>query len=205
MQKLAHQLYAQSFFLVTKGYLGDSRLSSSYQCITNLASPDDVDEAFSKLRHETPEGKYQLLIRKWYHERGFGDCYITRTADTNEICVMRWIVTPEQIEQLGWEKRFPLEEDEYMSENVYTFEKYRRSGAAVASSNSVVGLFRQLGYKCTKAYTNENNIPALKWGEKAGDKVYERVLERHILFRVTRKTLEQYNPPVPMKAPSNSL
>jgi RimJ/RimL family protein N-acetyltransferase len=204
VRKFAHQLYGQTIFLLTKDQLNGSRISSSCQYITGLASPAEVNELFGKLYHETSEGKYQLLVRKWYHERGFGDCYITKIADTNEICGVRWLVTPEHVQRLGWKERFPLEEGEYLSENIYTLEKCRRSGAAAASANLVAELFRKLGYKCSKAYTDEKNIPALKLGEKTGDKVYERILERHIFFRVTRRILEQYDPPIPMKAPSDN-
>lgn len=143
-------------------------------------------------------------MRKWYHERGFGDCYIARAVDTNEICVVRWVVTAEHVRKLGWEDRFPLEEDEYISENAYTFERYRREGAAIASSNLMTGLIRQRGLTRFRYYTDETNIPSLKWGERAGDAVCARILERHFFFGVTRKTLEQYTPPIPMKVPPDS-
>ena len=52
----------------------------------SLASPENVEELFSKLCYESPQGRYLLLGHKWYHERGFGDCYVTRATDSNEIC-----------------------------------------------------------------------------------------------------------------------
>ena len=89
-------------------------------------------------------------------------------------------------------------------ENAYTFERYRKEGVATVSDNLAIDLIRQRGYKRYKYYTSENNIKALKWGEKCGEKVYERILERHFLFRVTRETLEQYDPPIPLIAPADS-
>lgn len=204
LRKMAHQIYGRTIFLVTKGPLDEPKLPSSFQCTVSLASPADVEELFSRLHHESPEGRYQLLVRKWYHERGLGDCYITRAADTNEICMVRWLITPEHVKRLGWEDRFPLEEDEYTSENIYTFKRYRRVGAGKASSILMTEIIRQLGFKRYKCYTDETNILTLKWSERAGDKVYERILERHFLFRVTRKTLAIYAPPIPMKAPQDS-
>lgn len=204
LSQLAHQLYGRTVFLVTIDELEKARLLSDFQCTVKLASPDDIKELFDGLRTENPEGRYQLLVRKWYHERGFGDCYITRASDTNEICVVRWMVTPEHVKQYGWEDRFPLNEDEIMLENVYTFERYRREGARAASNFQVKQIALQLGHKRTRGYSDETNIPQLTWGEKAGNKVYAKILERHFLFHVTRETLETYNPPILMKAPVNS-
>ena len=204
LRKMANQLYGRTIFLMTTGQVDAPRPASAFRCTTNLASPDDAEELFGKLRDESPDGRYQLLVRKWYHERGFGACYISRTTDTNEICTVRWVVTPEHVKQLGWEDRFPLAEDQIMFENLYTFEKYRREGARSASALQVRKIVQQQGYKRTRGYTDETNIPQLNWGEKTGNKVYARILERHFLFRVTRKTLEQYDPPIPMKAPPDS-
>jgi len=36
--------------------------------------------------------------------------------------------------------------------------------------------------------------------EQDGALVRERIIERHFLFRVTRKTLERYDPPIPRVA-----
>jgi hypothetical protein len=163
-----------------------------------------MKELFGMLRTESPAGRYQLLVRQWYHERGFGDCYIARAVDTNEICGVRWLIKYEHVKQLEWENRFPLDEDEYISENAYTFEKYRRVGSSVAASNMMKEIVSQLGLKRNKYYVDETNIPSLKWCEKAGDKVSERVLESHLLFRIDRKTLERYDPPIPVKAPQSS-
>ena len=88
LRKMANQLYGRTIFLVTIGQLDAPRPPSSFQCTVSLASPDDVDELFRGLHHENPEGRYQLLVRKWYHERGLGDCYVTRATATNEICTV---------------------------------------------------------------------------------------------------------------------
>jgi hypothetical protein len=204
VSKTLHQLYGQAIFLVVVKQIDREQLPSDFKCTVSLASPDDMKELFSGLRTESPEGRYQLLVRKWYHERGFGDCYIVRAVDTNEICGVRWLITQEHIKQLGWEDRFPLEEDEYISENAYTVEKYRRAGSAVAASNIMEEIVLQRGFKRYKYYIDETNIPSLKWSEKYGDKASERILERHLLFHINRKTLERYDPPVPVKAPPDS-
>ncbi|UCB43347.1 MAG: hypothetical protein JSV77_01485 [Dehalococcoidales bacterium] len=204
LRKMVHQLYGQTVFLITTGQLGNLGLSSSFQCTVSLASPDDVEELFSKLSQESPEGRYQLLVRKWYHELGFGDCYVSRASDTNEICVVCWFVTSRHIEQLRWEDRFSIEEEEIMIENVYVFERYRGTGAHATFGRLVWEMARQLGYRYRKAYIDETNIPERRFMEKNNSRVSARILERHILLCVTRKTLERYAPSIPMKAPPDS-
>lgn len=201
ISKLLHQLYGQTVFLVTTGNLDDPHPSSDFVCTVSLATPDDIKELFGGLHTEDREGRYGLLVRQWYHESGYGDCYVARAADTNEICVVRWLVTPEHIKKMGWEARYPLADDEIMLENVYSFERYRRKGARIASSDLAQKIALQLGYKRTKGYSEVTNIPQLSWNEKAGAKACAKIVERHFFFRVTRKTLETYNPPVLIKAP----
>ncbi len=204
ISRTLHQLYGRTIFLVATGPLDALGPSSSFQCAVSLASPDDVEELFSKLHHESPEGKYQLLVRKWYHDLGFGDCYISRASDTNEICAVCWFVTPKHIKQLRWEDRFSIEEGEIMIENIYVLERYRGTGAHATFGLLVWKIARQLGYKLRKGYVNEINIPERRYLEKNSSKVHERILERHFLFGVTRKTLERYDPPIPVRAPSDS-
>ncbi|UCB42936.1 MAG: hypothetical protein JSV77_10905 [Dehalococcoidales bacterium] len=173
---------------------------SDFKCIVKLASPDEVKELFNGLRTESPEGRYQLLVRKWYHEQGFGDCYITIADDTKEICAVRWLITPGHIRKLGWEDRFPLDEDEVMDENLYTFERYRRKGVRLASASPMRKIVLQLGYTCYRGYTDVTNKEQRRHQEQEGSPISAILLERHILFRVTRKILERYDPPIPRTA-----
>ncbi|UCB42558.1 MAG: hypothetical protein JSV77_08895 [Dehalococcoidales bacterium] len=196
--KTLHQLYGRTVFLVTTGQLDNPLPPSDFKCTVKLASPNDVKELFSGIHTESPEGRYQLLVRKWYHERGYGDCYVTRTDDTNEICHVRWVVTAKHVRQTGWEDRFPLDEDEAMAENQYTFERFRRGGGRRATALQLREIVRQLGYTHSRGYTDVTNIEQRRHGENISAMVRARILERHFLFRVTHKTLEQYDPPVPM-------
>lgn len=197
LHKMAHQLYARWIYLVVTAQLDQPLLPpSDFKCTVSLATSDDIKELFNRLHTESPEGRYQLLVRKSYHELGIGDCYVSRTAVTNEICAVRWLITPESVKKLGWEDRYPLEEDEYTTENVYTFERYRRLGSEIASSSLVLDIVKKQGFKRARAYIDKTNISSLKMSEKSGDKVCERILVRRFLFRETRKTLQRYDPPV---------
>lgn len=167
------------------------------------ASPEDVKEFFNQMRNESDEGKYQLLVRKWYHDRGFGTPYVTKALETNEICSIRWMITAQDIDRAGFANRFPkLDKDEYMSENVYTLERFRNKGVQTSSQTREIA--RSMGFKRNKGFVAEDNVPELRFLHRRGRRVCEKVLERHLLFRVTRKTIERYDPPIPIEIPGGS-
>jgi len=198
LQKLEHQLYGHTIFLHTIRDLNAPIPPPIFSCYIVRASPEDIKDLFNQIRYESNEGKYQLLVRKWYHESRFGDCYVAKTSDTSEICNVHWMVTPEHIRQLGWEERFPLTDDEVMLENVYTLGRYRRMGVSTTCGYKARENARRKGFKRTKGYIDENNTPQLMSMQKSDTRISAKVLERHFLFRVTRKTLEQYDPPIPV-------
>jgi hypothetical protein len=154
-----------------------------------------MKELFDHTHYESNEGKYQLLVRQWYHERGFGTPYVVKTTDTDEVCLVRWIVTSQDIEKAGLGDRFPkLEDDEVMIENVYTLERFRNKG--VQTSAHTQNVLLGMGYKRSKGYIAEGNTPALRFSARRESKVFERVLERHFFFRVTRRTIWRFDPPI---------
>ncbi|UCB43127.1 MAG: hypothetical protein JSV77_00305 [Dehalococcoidales bacterium] len=73
-----------------------------------------------------------------------------------------------------------------------------------ATAIQIREIMLQLGYRHRREYTDETNMAQLRGEEKSGNMVHEKILERHLLFRVTRKTLERYDPPIPVKAPDES-
>jgi hypothetical protein len=148
------------------------------------------------IKAESRESRYQLLVHMYRHQQGFGDCYITRTLDTNEICHVAWFVTPAHLTSMGWTNRFPdLPADTILSENVYTFERFRRKGVQRAAYWHTRDPCQARGFRYEAGYVAEDNIPELIASEKDGWKVFSRVLKRHFLFRVTRRVLERYEPP----------
>jgi hypothetical protein len=205
LRKLAHQMYSRTIFLGTvTGPEAPSR-SANFPCIVVPASPEDLKEFFDSVRYESREGKYQIIGRRWWHERGFGTPYVTKTLDTNEVCCIRWMVTSRDLKQAGFEKRFPkLREDEVMIENIYTLEKFRRKGVQASSAHQINAIRKSKGLMWTKGYVAEDNIPELRFSQQRGSRVFERVLERHLLFRVTRRVLESYDPPIPIAIPQKN-
>lgn len=89
LQQLKNQIYGHTVFIVTTRQLDEPNFPSSFECVVSQASPEEVEELFHEMYHKSPNGMYELLIRKWYHDQGFGDCYITRNSDINAICSVR--------------------------------------------------------------------------------------------------------------------
>ena len=159
-------------------------------------------EFSNKMYGETKEGRYQLLGRKWFYEYGFHNCYIARTSDTNEMRSIQWLVTSQDIIEMGWENRFPkLKEDEVMIENTYTLERFRGKGVHRAAAYQLDEILRREGFRRIVVYSAEENIPSLRADKRVGYQVFERVLERRILFHVTRETIKRFDPPVPIPIP----
>ena len=207
LQKLGHQIYGKTIFLSLVKQLDeeDSSLPFSEECVAAPASPQEVEEFFENIRGESREGRYQLLVRKWYHERGLGRCYITRTSDTNEMCNVRWLVTAKDMIKAGFVGRLPnLREDEVNLENVYTLERFRSRGIQTASALQVQKSVTEQGFSRIVGQVAEDNIPSLKSNKRRGNQVFERVLERHLLFDVNRKVLERYDPPIPIPIPQEN-
>ena len=195
--KLVHQLYSRTIFLYAGGDINISQPPPRFATVTVRATEEDVQEIFNQMRTESNSGKYELLIREWYHERGLGTPYVQKTVDTNEVCSIRWVVTAEDIRRAGFENRYPdFKEDEMMYENTYVPERFRDKG--IHSSSNMSEIMVGMGFKRSKAFIAEDNIPQLHYMRRRDRRVSARVQERHFLFRVTRKTLQEFDPPVPV-------
>lgn len=196
LSKLKHQLYNHTVFYGVVKPIDTTSQESTFDCYTVLASSGDIDNLFSSISTESAEGRYQLLVRKWYHERGFGDCYVTKVKGTGEICAVRWLVTKRHLEQLGWERRFPnVGERDILRENVYVLERFRRMGVQTSATDDVSKICLDMGFAYGKGWVATDNMPELYASIKYNWLAFEKVLERHFLFHVTRKTIEIYDPP----------
>jgi len=182
--------------------LNDPPVLNTSEYYTTVASSKDINEFFSNVHSESNEGKYQLLVRKWYHERGFGDCYVTKAKGTDEICAARWMVTKKHLQEMGWEDRFSsLSDKDVLRENVYVLERFRRMGVQQLGSNYLNKICLEMGFTHGKGWVAEDNIPELRSSLKSNWLGFEKVIERHFLFHVSRKTIETYDPPIPVPIP----
>lgn len=196
LRELARQIYSQKVSYGTSKDLHESDPPAHFPGYIRIASEDDMKELRRVIKGESRESRYQLLMRLYLHQRGFGDCYVMRTRDTNEVCFVKWLVTPTQLSNMGWTDRFPgVPHNMILSENVYTFEKFRQKGVLTASYYYTKEQCLAQGFKYLGGYVAEDNFPELITLDKRGFKVYNRVLMKHLLFRVTVRLLESYEPP----------
>ena len=65
-----------------------------------------------------------------------------------------------------------------------------------------VAIAREMGVRRTRGYVDESNVPQLWSLRKQGSRVTARLQERHRLFRVTRRVLERFDPPVAVPLPA---
>lgn len=206
LYQLGRQLYSHTIFLGLEKRLDESipGKPSAYEYTLTPASPEDVDEFFQKMAYETKKSRYQVLERRWFYESGFHNCYVARASDTNELCHIRWLVTSqdEKVRAEAFGSRLPkLKEDEVLSENVYTLEKYRGKGIQISVGLQVAEIARKQGFRRLITYVAEDNIASLRGSKRVGYQAFEMVSQRHILFRTVRKTIQKMSPPVPISIP----
>jgi len=190
--QLKRQIYSRGVFLGlekdlrTDGY----HVTSGVDYRLGVASPEDIQEVFENAKRESRESAIELIQRIWFYDAGFHNCYVARTADSNELCYMQWMLSCADSDLIvsSFDGKFPrLGDDEVLLENAYTFEKFRGKRVMPAVELELADIARQKGFKRMITYVREDNIASLKGCERAGFKVFERVLEGKLLFFGGRK------------------
>lgn len=189
---LKRQIYSEATFwglernLQTDGVHAPSEIEYTLR----LASKEDMKEVLQKSKSESREAVYDLIQRKWFYESGFHDCYIARTADTNDPCYIQWLVSSadDHVVSRGFRSRFPrLRGDEVLVDNVFTFEKYRGKRIMPSVIVELSQMARRKGFKRMLTYVREDNISSLKGFERAGFKKFEKMRQIRFLFYTRRK------------------
>lgn len=202
LQKLGHQLYSRALLVGVVKKLNEPPEPSTFECYQVRASPEDVEEFFANVDSESSEGQYQLLSNQWHHERGFGDCYVTKVKGTGEVCAAQWMVTAKHLQEMGWEKRYPgLSSTDVLLENIYVLERFRGMGVQRSGYPEMANICLEMGYTHARGWVADDNYPELAASLKSNWLMYERVVKQHVLFRVARRTVERYDPPVPVPVP----
>jgi CelD/BcsL family acetyltransferase involved in cellulose biosynthesis/L-amino acid N-acyltransferase YncA len=166
------------------------KIDASIKYNLKLATPQDMDEVLEKAKSETRDMAQKLLFRKWMFEDGYENCYIARTADTNEICNIACIIFPTDDEKVAGKFRswFPrLQEDEVILEGAYTFEKFRGKRLHPSIIIDRLRICKEKGYKRVLAYIEEKNVASLKGAERTGFKQYGSAPELKLMFLTFRK------------------
>jgi GNAT superfamily N-acetyltransferase len=155
-----------------------------------LASDKDMQEMIEMARAEGKESAYELIGRKLFYDSGFRDCYVARSADTNELCFIQWMISPQVCQGLyrDFGNMLPrLESTDLWMENSYTFKKYRGKKLYPAVLVDLAHIARDKGFKRILTYVREDNIASIKGCERAGFQVFGRGTEVKFLFSTRRK------------------
>ena len=150
-----------------------------------LASEQDMDEVLQKAKTKSKESAKELVTRRWLYADGYHNCYIARTAETNDLCFMVSVIR-EADDKMG-EGQFrnwfaELKEDEAIMESSYTFEKYRRKGLCSSIDNRILDILKEKGIKRVIMRIEKDNVASFKAAEKSGFARFEEVHKLRVLF-----------------------
>ena len=192
--QLKRQIYSRAIFIGLERDLDTDlvRVPSRVEYSLRLASEEDMEEAFQKIKMESRQSAYELIKRKRFYESGFHNCYVGRTADAGELCHLHWMISAEEdnLARRYFPTQWPkLKEGECLLENAYTFEKYRGKRMLASAQTRLCEIARSKGYKRVIAYAHPDSVPSLKGAEMAGYRKFEKVSVFKLLFFTKRKYL----------------
>jgi hypothetical protein len=192
LKQLKGQVYDRATYVCLEKDLSapDSPVQCAVKYTLHLATAEDMEEITKKARTESKDSARELVRRRLFYECGFHNCYVARTADSGELCHIKWIITAEDNDLIsrGFSSTLPrLGPDEVMTENTFTFEKYRKSRIGAAVRNDLAEMMRRQGFKRAIGYVNQNNPAALKSFLIDGYRVFDELDELRLFFH-TRRT-----------------
>ena len=99
LDQLRRQIYSRNVQIGIVKSLDDYGKNLIAECKIKYylqpASEGDINEAFQKVKTESKESAQMLLNRKWLYECGCGKWFVARTADTDELCYLQCVISPE--------------------------------------------------------------------------------------------------------------
>ncbi len=195
-RNLGRQLYSSIPYFVMVQEL-DRFKPADEKVSLAAASAEDVVHFFDLMAKESRLSQIELLTRREFYQKGFHDCLIGRTIDSNEICSINWFVTAEDVRKTRSENYYPaLKADEVIGENIYILEKFRKKGVASSSARRHRAIAQKRGYKRMLFYIREDNVPSIAVSQRSGDLIIRRIVRRKLLFQLKTKIIEQFDPPV---------
>ena len=149
----------------------------------------DWDEILNNLKSLDPASRKEILVRLFFYQAGFENCYITRTK-TGEIAGMQWLIYPSEnsiISQHFNTRFYPLKKKQVMFENVYIFPNMRGIGYLPAMTAELLRISKEDGFKTVIYYVSKDKIAALNVFLGCGCKIRKMMVETKILGRTKRK------------------
>jgi hypothetical protein len=200
-KQLKHQIYSRSNqvgFTLNLQETDIPEIEAKIKYTLKLASKEDMDEVLQKAKSESKDMIQKLIYRKMLYEDGYHNCYIARTADTNEICFMQFTIFPDddKIVEGKYRNWFPkLKKDEAIIEGAYTFEKFRGNRLHPAITVCQLKICKEMGIQRMLAHVEKDNIASVKGTERVGYVAFEEVPELKIMFLTFRRFSQSHRAP----------
>ena len=186
-RSLKNRIYSKTTYIgIEKDLNGKNEpVSARIDYNFRLATEEDMKEAFGRARTEDKETARELLHRKAFYEAGYRRCYIARANDNNEVCHLKWIITKSDID--GMEPLYKyilarLRDEDCVTENTFTFPKYRKARVGAAVRYQLSEMAKKEGFKRMIGYVEKGNPPALKSFLLDGYMPFEEVYHRRLFF-----------------------
>jgi D-aspartate ligase len=166
------------------------KVESTLKYHLHPASDEDIREVIEKSKTESKDMIQKLLYRRGLYEDGYRNCYIARTTEANELCMLAFIIYPEdhKIASGRFRNSLPsLMENEVYLAGAYTFEKFRGNNIHSAVIADRLRICKEKGFKRVITYVERGNKASLKGIENAGFKPTGETLESRYMFFTRRK------------------
>lgn len=192
LQQLKRQVYSRSVHIGLELNLEEidiPPIEAKIAYTLRLATEEDMNDVLQRAKTESKEAARDLVTRRWLYEDGYHDCYISRTADTNDLAFMQSVIRSEDDKLVEGRFRswFPkLTANEAILEGAYAFEKYRGKGLGSAVPAKILTIWKNKGVKRVITYIEKDNAAAFKAAERAGFKRFQEVRKLRIFFMERR-------------------
>jgi hypothetical protein len=179
-QEISQRIYRKEQFIGLEKHLSLPivQIESKIPYSLSIASAEDMEDIFRKIKTESKSSIFELIQRKWFYETGFHTCYIARAAGNLDICYMQWMISRKDAN--AWSDNFKssffrLRDEDIQLEHAYTFEKYRGNRIMPSVMTRLFEIARDKGFKRVITYVIADNIGSLKGCYLAGFKKFEEI------------------------------
>jgi len=148
---------------------------------------NDIDEILRSQAECDVSDKKQILSRMLFLKSGFENCHVIRIK--NKIAYMQWIIYPTEngiIKERYGNKFYPLNDEQVMIENAFTFPPYRGLGYLQSGTLQLLDLARAKGFRSSVCYIRKDNINSLREFTKMGFQITKLVTEYKLFGKVWR-------------------
>lgn len=132
----------------------------------------------------------EIIIRLFFYEKGFKNCYVAKTAK-GDIAYMQWIIYPQEnsIIRKFAKNRFPLlYKNQVFIENAFAFPRVRGLGLLWSVTLDLLEIAKSEGYENAFTFVKKENIFVINDFIKIGFKI-KRLVPELKLFGYTKRFL----------------